>query len=396
MATYDVTTAATSLEFDTQNATFNNCINIDDNHFVNSFIGATANNSVLQVFAVNTSTWAVTTVGTALVGIQTTNSLKLGLAQIDSNHFISNWCNTNSARAQVFEVNTTTWAVTTSNSSFVYDTTAVTHEPEVNAIVGVDANHFLSMFGGGPSSELDVIILAVNTSTWAVTTSGSLLTIETTLNSPHSSCVQIDSNHILAVWALSGIGLQTQVMVVNTSTWAISTAQAKFQIGAVGSGGGGNSVEMIDSNHAVIFYQGAAGDGFVQVVTINTSTWAISTASSALEFDTVNGYRHSCQQIDDNHFINFFSGNSFYGYVQVFTIDTSTWAITTTTASLEFDTTQATDLSSVKIDAGHYVCFWTDVNSDGFVQTFTVELTPPSTPGGKSIFVNHKNSILII
>ena len=65
--------------------------------------------------------------------------------------------------------------------------------------------------------------------------------------------------------------------------------------------------------------------------------WAVTTANASLEFDTVQGTYSSCYQIDSNHFINFWAGNGYNGYVQVFTVNTSTWDVTTANARLELD-----------------------------------------------------------
>jgi hypothetical protein len=58
----------------------------------------------------------------------------------------------------------------------------------------------------------------------------------------------------------------------------------------------------------------------VQVFTVNTGTWAVTTAGAALEFDTNNGNFNSCYQIDSTNFINFWAGINNDGYVQAFTV----------------------------------------------------------------------------
>ena len=75
---------------------------------------------------------------------------------------------------------------------------------------------------------------------------------------------------------------------------------------------------VVDANHFINFYAGADVDGFAVVVAVNTSTWAVTTSNSALEFDTDSGRYNSCAKIDTNHFINFWQGPSTDGFVQVF------------------------------------------------------------------------------
>ena len=109
------------------------------------------------------------------------------------------------------------------------------------------------------------------------------------------------------------------------------------------------------------------------------ATWDVTTAGVSLEFDTVNGTYNSCYQIDTNHFINFYAGSGDDGYVQVFEVNTTTWAVTTAAASLEFDMVNGTFNSCYQVDTNHFINFWYGVNLDGYVQVFTVELPVVTT-----------------
>jgi len=100
-----------------------------------------------------------------------------------------------------------------------------------------------------------------------------------------------------------GIDGEVQIFVVNTSTWAVTTAGSALTFDA--GNGNYNSCCVIDSNHFINFYAGTDVDGFAVVVEVNTSTWAVTTKNTALEFDTDSGRYNSCAKIDTNHFINF-------------------------------------------------------------------------------------------
>ena len=175
------------------------------------------------------------------------------------------------------------------------------------------------------------------------------------------------------------------------TAWAVTTAadgiefdtqQALF-----------SSCRQIDSNHFINFWSGVDYDGYVQVFTVNTTTWAVTTANDPLEFDTTNGQYNSCFAIDSNHFINFWSSDGADGYVQVFTVNTSTWAVTTANNALEFDTVNGTYNSCFQIDSNHFINFWSGDGSDGYVQVFTVEL-PGAGPSFLSAWARNSNSIL--
>ena len=319
MADWAVTTANASLEFDTAYGFYNSCYQIDSNHFINFWAGDGLDGYV-QVFAVNTSTWGVTTAN-ARLEFDTAYGADNSCYQVDGNHFINFWRQEFSKGfVQVFTVSTSTWAVTTANASLEFE-----------------ANKGL-----------------------------------------YNSCYQIDSNHFINFWQGTGdLDGYVQVFAVNTSTWGVTTANASLEFDTVDNSY--NSCYQIDSNHFINFWAGSSTDGYVQVFTVSTSTWAVTTANASLEFDIVNGTHNSCYQIDSNHFINFCSGDGFDGFVQVFTVNTSTWAVTTANASLEFDTIGSNYNSCYQIDSNHFINFYCGVSSDGFVQVFAVEVPAGAT-----------------
>jgi len=328
MANWAVTTAGASLEFDTGNGEYNSCTQIDTNHFINFWQG-TDDDGFVQTFTVNTSTWAVTTAGASLE-FDTQNGSSNSCYQIDDNHFINFWCGVdNDGYVQTFTVNTSTWAVTTAGASLEFDT----QNSYSNSCYQIDTNHFINFWGGGADWDGFVQTFTVNTSTWAVTTASAVLEFDT-------------------------------------------------------ASGAWNSCYQIDDNHFINFWQGAAYDGYVQTFTVNTSTWAVTTASAVLEFDTQNGSQNSCYQIDSNHFINFWAGSAGDGFVQTFTVNTSTWAVTTVGASLEFDATYGYYNSCYQIDNNHFINFWKGTDDDGFVQIFDVNVPSAATATGFFYFFN--------
>ena len=318
--------------------------------------------------------YSVTTAGAAFE-FDTVNGTHNSCFKIDDTHFINCWSGTN-GYSQVFTVNTSTWAVTTANNpTYFYYGTSDYHD-----CFSIDSNHYIVFYCAGSINCARV--LEVNTSNWAITAKavggkdlGSGL--------GHNSCYQIDSNHFINFWAGSGYDGFVQTFTVNTSTWAVTTAGASLEFDTVK--GTYNSCCQIDSNHFINFWGGSGNDGYAQTFTVNTSTWAVTTAGASLEFDTVNGTYNSCCQIDSNHFINFFSGDGADGFVQTFTVNTTTWEVTTAAASLEFDTTNGTYSSCYQIDSNHFINFWAGLDNDGYVQVFEVELP---AGGGTNITID--------
>lgn len=92
-------------------------------------------------------------------------------------------------------------------------------------------------------------------------------------------------------------------MVVNTTTWAITTATAATtDIGGATTTLDGELIP-IDTNHFLFFYTDNSNDGQAQVLTVNTTTWAITTSAAKLEFDTQKGTYCSVDQYDATHFV---------------------------------------------------------------------------------------------
>jgi len=69
---------------------------------------------------------------------------------------------------------------------------------------------------------------------------------------------------------------------------------------------GYQSCYKIDTNHVInVHYEGSSLDGYATVLAINTSTFAITTASTPFKFEAGQAQYNSCYQIDATHFINF-------------------------------------------------------------------------------------------
>ncbi len=206
-----------------------------------------------------------------------------------------------------------------------------------------------------------------------VTTAGSALEFDTTsFNVGAAKPLPIDSNHFIVFYAGEGSDGYAEVLTINTSTWAVTTAAASLEFDT--DNGQYNSALKIDSNHFINFYGGSGSDGYAEVFAVDTSTWAVTTTATRKEFDTNNGLHNSACQIDTNHFINFWTGAAATtdSRAQVFTVNTTTWAVTTAADLLQFDTDTGSFNNAYKIDTNHFINFWSGTDNDGFVQVFTV------------------------
>lgn len=375
---YRIATAA-SLTFDTGTNQYNSCVAIDSEHYVNFWAG-TDNDGFVQAFAVNTSTWAVTTAGASLE-FDTGNGTYNKCCLVDANHIINFWANPTKGGAQMFAVDTSTWAVTTAGAllEFVASTGAVAH----NACFLVDSNHVINFWQENSATGY-AQIFAVDTSTWAVSTAGAALAYEAAGAEPmYNACYSIDATHYINFWRDTNNDGFAQVFIVNTSTWAISTATGvkKWEDTKATY----TTVCAIDSNHYLVFWAGADDDGMAQVIAVDTSTWAVTTASAVFEFDTANGMHNSCVQINSTRYVNFWSGNGDDGYVQVFDVSTSSWEITTASPLLEFEPTLNGYNSCALIDTQHVINFFAGTDNKGYSQVFSFNDLYYCTPNVESV-----------
>ena len=377
MANWDVTTASSILEFDTVSGGSDSCAVIDVNNFITLWSGnAGSYAGSAQVFSVNTTTWAITTAGSKF-GFDTNaaaSASAITIVKIDTNHFVGFYSGVDAdGFVSVFSVNTTTWAITTT-SSLEFDTADGGH----NASCLIDENHIINFWSGG-----DAQVFTVNTSTWEISTAAAVKT-GTGLNA--NSCIKIDTNHFINFYRGGGDDGFAQVVTVNTSNWEITTSSSSLEFDTQQAYY--TSAIKVDNTHALCFWYDSSGDGRCQTFAINTTTWAITTAASSFEYDTQVGSPMSVKQLDVNHFLYTYYG---YGatntvYAQTFEINTSTWAVSTTVAKLAIQASGnapgQVNYGLCAIDTSHFTFFFPGTDSDGFAQVLNVEV--PAAAGTAS------------
>jgi hypothetical protein len=116
-------------------------------------------------------------------------------------------------------------------------------------------------------------------------------------------------------------------------------------------------IEQIDDTHILAFYDGGSGfQLFGRVLSVNKSTGELSNAGSEYSGDNnrpVNSRGKNLIKLDATHFILFcynLSGKQPYAYI--FSVDTSTWAITNTSA-LTISNDNGSDCCFLKLDSNH-------------------------------------------
>ncbi len=166
----------------------------------------------------------------------------------------------------------------------------------------------------------------------------------------YHSLARIDSTHFLNAYLgtnLDGIG---RVLTVDNTTWTV-TGETPHIFDS--NGANYNSVSQIDTFHFLNAYQGVDDDGFAVVLTVDNTTWTV-TSGAKHEFDTAKGAYHSLAQMDSTHFLNAYQGVDDDGFAVVLTVNPATWTISNGTKH-EFETDRSITNSLIQIDSTHFL-----------------------------------------
>ncbi|MGA2172516.1 MAG: hypothetical protein ABSG82_05820 [Sedimentisphaerales bacterium] len=354
----------------------------------------------------NSSSQTALTKGTAFE-FDATSGLYTVLVKIDATHYLCAYSRGSSCYAVVLNVDPNTWAITK------YTPRLLDAYGILPALVKIDSTSYLCayMASSGPPTGY-AVVLTVNTSTWAITagnvymystplgvspalaqidtthclcacfrTSGSftggyagVLTVSGTTITPgtfyqydgtsgagqYPALAQIDATHYLCAYMRGGPLGYAVVLTVNTSTWAI-TAGTSYSLETPAASGQYHDLAQIDSTHYLCAYTGASNRGYAVVLTVSGTT---ITAGTRYQFDGTNGLYPALVQIDSTRYLCAYAGPSNHGKAVVLTVQPNTWDIATET-SFEFDTSNGQYPALAQIDAGNYLCAYTGPSSHG-------------------------------
>ncbi len=302
----------------------------------------------------------------------TASSTTPSACKVDDTHYLLCWHKSGTGGlAQVFSADMDTGLMAAIGTPLTFDATQAFY----NSCIKVDATHFMNIWSGAGSDGF-VQIFQVAAGTYAVTALGSALEFDAA-DDAYNTCAQIDANHFIVFYTgTSSIGI-ADVFEVNLSTWAVTQPGSPLTFD--GTQGTRNTCRALgDGTHFVNFWSGTSDHGFARTFSVNTSTWAITALSTALTFDSSAIDSPSVASLGDGqHFINFWNGGaSSYGLAQVFSVNLSTFAITTAGSQLTFSTTGAVSNSAVSMgDGQHFVDFWRNNVQTEYGQIFSVNLS---------------------
>lgn len=357
----------TTFEYSTVSATPSAC-KVDDTHFL-LFWQGTSSDGMAQVFQADLTTGEIIAKGTPLT-FDSSQGLYNSCIKVDSTHFLNFWSGSaNDGYVQVFLVTAGTYAVTAVGSPLEFNTS----DNSWNSCAQIDATHFINFYAG--TSGVGIAEVFLVDGSYAVTKPGSPLTFDATQGTRNSCIALGDGTHFINSWCGGSNLGKSQVFSVNTGTWAITgiSSALTFDSNAVS----GISISGLgDGQHFINFWNGgASSQGLAQVFSVNLSTFAITSVGSQLVFDTNGGLDNSVVSMSDGqHFVNFWRTPFSKGYAQIFTVSLSTFAITGQSLSISIGTSVAN--SAVFADSYHVLNFWVDSPNAGQASAFKMEAIP--------------------
>lgn len=317
--------------------------------------------------------------------------------KVDDTHILLFWRNEGDGLgyAQVVEVDLDTGELTPKGTALNFDADG----NDYNACYKVDATHFVNMWQGGVAQHGYAQTFAVDLNTYAVTAVGTPLEFYANLVA-YNTITQVDADHFLAFWSAIATG-RTQVLKVDLGTYAVTAIGSPLTFDAVNPALS-NSCGQVDADHYINFWD-SGGVGTARVFAVNLTTYAVTTAAVAFTYDAASGSNNACQKMDATHFINFWTSSGSDGVAKVFAISLSTYVITAAGASTTFESGTSRSIASVSAgDGEHFAVFWEATGNIGYGQlaevdtgTFAITMIPYAQSLGDGASGIYNSAVLI-
>lgn len=290
----------------------------------------------------------------------------------------------NVGNAAILEVNDSTWAVTLEGTLCEFCSTDI-WAPKVCKVTD---NYCLVLYlaMSGSNYVVKAQLLNINTSTWAVTTAGSVFVLANIgsggdiYKSGPTAVEMVDATHALCSWVKYGADWDyMRVVEVNVGAETISFAGASFSFGVDGWDPyvGFGLVKLDDSGHwAVSWMQDR--DPQIRVFEID-GNYDLSWSGSQYEINSLESYGlyRNLHKIDATHLFQILYVYDYdYLFCYVFNVDTSTWAITLAQNTYIPPHPYTTGISSVSmLDSKHFQLTWKSGDSPTHSFTQIIELS---------------------
>jgi len=289
----DLVTGVTTLlgspvEFDIVSGEKNKAIRVSDTRVLNVWQGS-ASSGWAQAFDVSGDTIVPLSSAYNFDGASSSN---FGLAQIDSTRFLCTYSgSTGDGIATVLAVDAGSGAVTEPGSPFTFDAGSVL----ANTLVAVgNGTHFMDFWSNGSNALAQCFF--VNTTTWAVTAIGSSVSFNTPSVFLNASIAGVGANFVV-IYQGAGL-LAAQAFALNLSTYVVTLVGTPLAGTSVGNDL--TAVGYGDGYNFVAFYSKNVGDGYVQMINMNASTFNMTVRGAPLSGYDFANYRMTSVNLSIN------------------------------------------------------------------------------------------------
>ena len=235
----------------------------------------------------------------------TVRGTRHALAQIDGQRVLGIYNSSGAGEVVVFTVDGSDNSVSVSSPG-VFDTMA-----ESCTLAKVDPTHYLAAYRGpGPTGR--ALVFEVDLSTDEVSWGTPLEFEETNVNS--NTLQQISAARFLLAYGDVGRVGQLRMLEVDTSTNGVSVV-ASHVFGP--TQGDHAAIAPISGPDYLLAYRGDGDDGWVQVLTADAVTGAMS-SSGDVEFEPTFLRHITLHQIDPGHFLSTNEGPDLDGFARIF------------------------------------------------------------------------------
>jgi type II secretory pathway pseudopilin PulG len=298
------------------------------------------------ILTVNPVDWSVS--AASFLEYDTKSGITPALARIDDTHFL---CAYQGDKGDGWShvLYETTPGELTAGPSEEFDTADCVYP----VLSQIDAGHYLCAYAQESSMLVRSVVLIVDTISWAI--NGGIVTEFASDTYAKPGLARIDETHYLCTYTGPGAGFygRAVVLTVNTTDWTVTTeTPCDFLTELVRE----PTLAKIDETHYLCVYRDFNFAGYAIVLTVDTSTWAVSKEpASSLFLETQAAGQHALCQIDNTNFLCAYTGQNYKGQAVVLTVDTGSWSLSQKPAS-QFDPVKCLSPSLCQIDVAHYLC----------------------------------------
>lgn len=224
------------------------------------------------------------------------------------------------------------------------------------------------MFWSGTDNDGFCRLFELDAVTGSLSPIGTVLEFDT-VQTGDVTAIKIDSSRVVAVWSGTGNDGYVQAFNVDGDTPVALGTALEYDTG----NGQDPSIALIDATHVICFFTSSGGIGVATVFAIDLSG-NVTEPGASLTFDATDNYNNRCVAIGNGtHFLNFWQ-RAGAGLAQVFSVNTSTWAITAIGTALNYETGLDNPSVAAVGDGQHFLNVFS--STDVFAQVFNVN---PST-----------------